>query len=415
MKADMKKMAHLARFAESIAHCSLCGQCDAVCPVLARTGAETDGPRGRLFLLRQWLNGQISGEDIARSMERCLLCGKCGPACPAALPLPEIFLAGRLDLQILHSLGRDLELLITGMPAPLQNVLQYPAAKILEFLREIPSLKNKLPPLGISEKRPSPPKGDGKAQVLLFTGCLARRVFPEVGSACVKLLEASGHNVNMPRNLSCCAMPHLRNGLGAQALRLIKRNLRLLAKTDFEILLSPCPECLGAIKKIWPSLPELSEDERRLAGDIAAKTRDIHTFLAESLQPAASRETCFWHQPCHMEEEAAKAARHLCAADDWPVSHMDACCGAPFGYRASPMKNRPQKQDYGAIRLGQEIATDTASEILACGASSVITACPHCVARLRNTFKGMGFSVPVLHTIQWLADNAKKNEASEFK
>lgn len=403
-------MPHLALFAESIAHCSLCGQCDEACPVLELTGSETDGPRGRLFLLRQWLQGQIAGEDISRSMERCLLCGKCGPACPASLPLPEIFLAGRLDLQIPHPLGKDLAFLIIGMPAFLLTFLQYPTAKMMEFLREFPSLKNRLPPLNLSAKRLSPPRPGTKPGVLLFAGCLARRVFPEVGSACIKLLEASGHDVKMPEALSCCAMPHLHNGLATQSLLIIRRNLRILAKTDFGSLISPCPECLETIKKVWPFFPGLQEDERRVAREIAAKARDVHTFLAENLQPVTSNEICFWHRPCHMEAEAAKAAKHLCGADEWPASHMGNCCGAPFGYRTIPSKDLPQRQDYGVLRLGKEIATDAASEILASGARTVLTSCPHCMARLQNTFKGMGFSVSVRHTLQWLAQRYENKE-----
>lgn len=395
----MNSLHILNRYLAALKICSACGLCLSACPVFALTCIETDGPRGRLMLLRALVEGKIAPADITQALARCLLCGKCERKCPSLLPLVRIFFAARFALRALLPVSRRQRFfarLLCSRPMAL-DFLQPPVRLIAEYLGSKSGLKKRFLPAFRPFSGRRTEKGGA---VLLFSGCIARRVFPQIASAAVNVLERNGLTVLAPSGLVCCGRPLAVQGDRKGLLRAVRRNLKILAALDFERLTSPCPGCLHTIREIWPELDGLNGTEREQLNRLQERVIELNVFLTQFMPPQPAEKTkIYWHRPCLLDDAACGSALRMLGLAPGQAE-QPVCCGAPLQCLdlkpAGAVGAWTPLGKAGEPSLAARLAERVRSRMA--GAECIVTSCPGCMVAL-----GQRVSVPVRHLVEILA------------
>lgn len=395
----MKPLHFLDPYLPQLKICSACGLCLFSCPVFGVTGLETDGPRGRLMLLRAFAAGKIAPAMIVEALARCLLCGRCESACPSQIPLERIFFAARFALADQLPVSRRrrfLARLLSSWPGAL-DFLQPPVRFLTDYLGYKMGRKKVFLPAFQPFARRSAEKAGG---VLLFSGCLTRRIFPRVGTAALKALGLSGLTVLTPPELVCCGRPLAAQGDRKGLLKALRTNLRVIAALEFDWLTSPCPACLRTMLEIWPEMEGLSGTEREQLNKLQDRIIDPYILLARYLPSAAAPEgRIYWQRPCLLDDVACQSALRLLGSlpeqKEPPV-----CCGAPL--QCLDLKPAPADSPKLALRKAgaPSLAVGLADLLrsLTGSAEYIVTACPGCMLALEQHI-----TVPVRHLVEILA------------
>jgi L-lactate dehydrogenase complex protein LldE len=147
----------------------------------------------------------------------------------------------------------------------------------------------------VATKRPRCPTADGSAKVAalhrpsdlamnspprvaLFATCLVDLFRPAVGFAAVRLLEAAGCRVEVPRGQTCCGQPAYNSGDRADAITLARQTIRALKGYDYVVV--PSGSCGGTLKKHYPTLFD-DPAEKAAAEDLAGRTHELVSFLTD--------------------------------------------------------------------------------------------------------------------------------------
>lgn len=407
--ADLRTLARLAaELNEDLSLCMRCGMCQAVCPLFAETGREPDVARGKLALLNGLARELLTRpEEIRERLTRCLLCGSCAAQCPSGVPVVDLFLKARALLTGYLGLSPLQRLFFRGLlsrpglfhrlldvGARLQGLFLKPADDICSTARA-PLLSSLLQdrrliplaalPLHRRLPRRSPARAPSGRTVAFFAGCLIDRLFPQVGEAVVRLLTHQGLEVVFPAGQGCCGMPALAAGDTDTARSLLRYHLELFRRERCDLVLTACPTCAFALRRLWPDLGrELPEALRTEIAVLAAGTREVSEFLAElgplptSAVPPGPRLALTYHDPCHLKKSLGVAAqpRALLQAtagyEYRELPEADRCCGlgGSFGL-----------EEYG---LSRAIGARKREQILATGTQVVATACPACMVQLTD-------------------------------
>ncbi len=128
-------------------NCVHCGFCTATCPTYQLLGDELDGPRGRIYLIKQVFEGSTPTRKTQMHLDRCLTCRNCESTCPSGVQYGHLLDLGRkvVDEQVPRPLTEKVlrTALKEGLPSPLFG----PAMKMGQLVRDLlpESLKNKVP------------------------------------------------------------------------------------------------------------------------------------------------------------------------------------------------------------------------------------------------------------------------------
>jgi len=240
----------------------------------------------------------------------------------------------------------------------------------------------------------------------LYPGCLASYVYPEIGLAAGRLLEAAGMAPRLVRGQGCCGMPALGMLDLEGARRMASDTVRLLSGLAGPIV-TVCPTCSVALRQEYPRL--LAEDE--LAGParaVAARTQELSELLAArgfAPQPVSGAEamTVAYHESCHLKRSlgVTEAPRRLLAAAGYRLAEVpeaDRCCGfaGTYAVRMEPVSMRILERKMACLASVQPgvIATD----------------CPGCLLQLSRGRERFGVAAPVRHTAVLLAGKPGRKE-----
>jgi glycolate oxidase iron-sulfur subunit len=248
---------------EDIEKCVRCGTCKAVCPTHVYSGVEPQSARGRMVLLHEYLNGNLTPSRLLNErLYSCTLCGVCEPACPARVKVTDAIYEGR---RALAPSDKRRRLMRAGARLSIKNPnLSFRTLKLAFSLSGmlIPRLlertdfpfKVSLPnkPLRSGNKIFKPEKSRGR--VALFTGCSVNYIYPGLGRSLINVLLAAGYEVVLPPGEVCCGEPLRALGLENDAVELAERNFDVFGKLRADATISLCPTCTLAIKVHYPSL-----------------------------------------------------------------------------------------------------------------------------------------------------------------
>ena len=204
---------------EIVRKCVHCGMCNSTCPTYQILGDELDGPRGRIYLIKDMLeNNKPANEKIAKHLDRCLSCYACMTTCPSGVNYMHLIDHGRAHLEktykrpILERLFRNI--LSLTLPNPkifkilsiLVNIVRPLKFLFPEFIKNSMKLMPaKFPKKTLkTQKIYSVEKTKSIARVALLTGCVQRVISPEINESTIRLLNRHNVEVVVMPEINCC-------------------------------------------------------------------------------------------------------------------------------------------------------------------------------------------------------------------
>ncbi len=425
---DMHRLAGLMKeLEEQMIVCMRCGMCQAVCPVFAETGRESDVARGKLALLDGLVREMFSDpRGVQDRLMRCLLCGSCAANCPSGVKVLDIFLKARAILagyMGMHPLKQAVFRGMLSRPELFNRILQWGSRLQGFFVQPVDELLGTscarfIPPLADRHLRPlapvpfhrmssnhSLPGGASGLKVAFFVGCVIDKVFPGVGESVLKVMKHHGVGVLVPDSQGCCGIPALSSGDQETFQRLVSINLRQFAAEPYDFLITACATCTSTIRKLWPAFTDgLSLEDQKLMDDMVGKTMDVTQFLVDRVgvvasEPAGGAEVVTYHDPCHLRKslgvhtqprDLLRASRNVRFTE---MVGADQCCGCGGSFNL---------QHY---ELSKAIGKQKRDSIVQTNCSVVATGCPACMLQMTDMLSQAGDRVRVKHAVEVYAES----------
>ena len=385
--------------AESILRrCVHCGFCNATCPTYQITGDELDGPRGRIYLIKQMLEGEAVGAQTRTHLDRCLTCRNCETTCPSGVQYGHLAEIGRGLIEERAPRPwweRQLRCVLTALL--LSGPLFAGMLKIGRGLRPLlPAvLRQKIPLAGAA--RPWPVNEHPRKWVLL-AGCVQPAMLPDLNAATARVLDRLGIQTLIAPEARCCGALRLHLGQTDAALRDVRRSIDAwwpLVEAGVEGFVMNASGC-GVTVREWGHLLRDDPAYAQQAARISVMTRDISELLTQEapllskLQRKAAPSTVAFHPPCslqHGQQLRGKVEGLLLSlgiAVKLPQdSHL--CCGSAGTYSLL------QPKLAGELRRRKLAALDRT------GAPLIVSANVGCIAHLQRDD-----GTPVQHWIELL-------------
>ncbi|HEV7575122.1 MAG TPA: glycolate oxidase subunit GlcF [Caldimonas sp.] len=272
--------------------CVHCGFCTATCPTYQLLGDELDGPRGRIYLIKQVLEGHAPTRATQLHLDRCLTCRNCETTCPSGVQYGNLVEIGRriVDARVPRPAGE--RALRWTLKEGLTSPAFAPAMKLGQTLRAAlpPALKAKVPaPAGASAQRW--PTREHPRKVLLLLGCVQPAMMPNINSATARVLDAAGIQTLVADDAGCCGAIRLHLSDHDGALDHMRRNVDawwpMVQSGAVEAIVMNASGCGVTVKEYGHSLAHDPHYAKK-AGRIADLTRDLSEMLPdliESLRP----------------------------------------------------------------------------------------------------------------------------------
>jgi glycolate oxidase iron-sulfur subunit len=413
---------------ELILDCVHCGLCTSACPTYVETGNEADSPRGRIYLMRNVIDGKLELDaTVKEHLDLCLNCRACETACPSGVQYGKLIEPFRLHmaeqepgrmLKSLNWLQRFMMLRI--FPSRLRTRLALAPVRLMQWTgidwlmrntllkllpRSMREMHGMLPPLRRHYgKLPEvlPAEGKKRARVALFLGCVADAIYPETQIATARVLQKNGCEVWIPRNQGCCGALHYHSAMEPQARELAGANCTAFGMTGAEAdsvdaIIINAAGC-GAMIKDYAHLMHGTEQESA-AAKFVAKSKDISEFLMQlgPIQPTHPLKIkATYHDACHLRhaQQVAKPPRQLLemipGLELVPLSESELCCGAAGSYNLT--------QPEMAEKLGER----KTANIRATGAQAVFMGNVGCLMQVARHLKKTAPEIWVAHTIDAL-------------
>ena len=437
--SDMKKLAKLMEeLEEQLVVCMRCGMCQAVCPLFAVTGRESDVARGKLALLDGLLNKMFEDPDgVYERLNKCLLCGSCATNCPSGVKVLEIFMKARIILTGFMGLSPAKKLILRGMlshpevfdrlvgwGSKFQRLFTKPASDILGTSCSriaSPILKERhfvpLAPVPFHRIVPSmnTPAGSSGIKVAFFTGCLIDKIYPKVAQDALDIFSFHGIGVFIPEGQGCCGIPSISSGDAESFERLLTYTIEKYSSADFDYLVTACATCTSTIKKIWPLMVNAGSgnDLKSKVEKISGKTLDINQFLVAKIGVKSKGEekilknqddaaVITYHDPCHLKKSLgvfAEPRTLIRSNDEYTFREMpeaDWCCGMGGSFN---LQYYEISTDIGKRKIGN---------IKTAGAGIVATGCPACMIQISDRLSKANERISVKHTVEIYAESLKK-------
>lgn len=291
--------------------CVHCGFCTATCPTYQLLGDELDGPRGRIYLMKQVLEGHAPTRKTQIHLDRCLTCRNCETTCPSGVQYGNLVEIGRkiVEERVERPAGERVVrwMLKEGLTSPLFK----PAMALGQLARPLlpASLKNKVPPKAGTEAHRWPTRTHPRA-VMLLMGCVQPAMMPNINSATARVLDAAGIQTLVADEAGCCGAIRLHLNDEAGALDDVRRNIDAwwpsVSAGKVEAIVMNASGC-GATVKEYGHLLAHDAAYAEKAKRISELTRDLSELLPELvplLRPKVRRRRhthLAFHPPCTLQ------------------------------------------------------------------------------------------------------------------
>ncbi|MEO6984015.1 MAG: glycolate oxidase subunit GlcF [Paralcaligenes sp.] len=344
--AEWARDSALGKEAEEILRrCVHCGFCLATCPTYQILGDELDSPRGRIYLIKQVLEGVEPTVATQQHLDRCLTCRNCETTCPSGVEYGALIDIGRklVDERVERPFAQEIKRSV--LRHTLTSPLFAPAYKLGRLVRGVlpQSLKNKIP-----QARPAGALPDGRGharQVLMLAGCVQPAMMPSINAATIRVLDALGIGTQIAANAGCCGAINFHLNAQEAALTQMRANidawLPLLDSGAVEAVVINASGCGGMVKDYAHHL-RFDPDYVERASRLVDKVRDIAEIVAPhaaQLKPLISNlpKRVTFHPPCTLQHwQNLRGLTEQLLADlgfelqTFADSHL--CCGSAGTY-----------------------------------------------------------------------------------
>jgi glycolate oxidase iron-sulfur subunit len=384
--------------------CVHCGFCNATCPTYQLLGDELDGPRGRIYLIKQVLEGAEVTRSTQQHLDRCLTCLNCQTTCPSGVEYGHLVDIGRRVVEAKVARPAGEKAVRWALKEGLTSTLFAPALWLGRALRPLlpKVLRNKVPVRALDRGRPELPleRPPHARKVLMLQGCVQPSMLPNIDRATERVLDMAGIQTLYAAGTGCCGAlrTHLNDSQGG--LEDMRRNIDawmpLLDAGDVEAIISSASACALSIKEYGHALG-FDAAYAGKAARISALARDLSELLPQ-LVPAlkdglrgGTGKRAVFHAPCtlqHGQRLRGGVQAHLrelgfevMAAGE--ESHL--CCGSAGAYSILQPQLAMQLRDR---KLGNLARLEP---------QCILSANVGCIQHLQS-----GTSTPVMHWIEFL-------------
>jgi glycolate oxidase iron-sulfur subunit len=388
--------------------CVHCGFCTATCPTYQLLGDELDGPRGRIYLMKQMLEGAPVTRKTQQHLDRCLTCRNCETTCPSGVQYGALVDIGRklVEERVERPKGeRALRwLLKEGLTSPLFG----PAMKLGQLARPLlpAALKHKVPPASGAAAHRWPQRTHPR-KVLLLLGCVQPAMMPNVNSATARVLDAAGIQTLVADGAGCCGAIRTHLGDSEGGLADMRRNIDawwplvdgLTSEGQVEAIVMNASGCGVTVKDYGHALAH-DADYAEKAASVSALTRDLSELLpalVPALKPrlAATRRVnqLVFHPPCTLQHGqqlrggVESGLRELGFEVSLAASESHLCCGSAGTYSVL----QPE--------LAQQLRDRKLAQLSAQAPQVIVSANVGCIQHLQS-----GTATPVRHWVEVLDD-----------
>ena len=408
--------------------CVHCGMCNATCPTYGINGDELEGPRGRIYLIKDMLeNNKPANKKIAQHIDSCLSCYSCMTTCPSGvnymhlidhgrnyveetykrpliertfrnilsfvLPRPKVF----LTLAILTKFIKPFSFL---MPRFLKNSLNLMPDKI-------PSKKIK------TQKIYSPLNGKKISRVALLIGCVQRVISPEINEATIRLLNRHNVEVVVMPDIECCGSLNHHLGKKEKAKVSFVKNIESWHEeyllNGLDAIISNTSGC-GTTLKDYGHIFKNDKEMKKKAKKISELTKDITEYLDENLKLDIKKNEekkykIAYHSACSMQhgqkihdqpkELISKTGNEVL---DIPDGHL--CCGSAGTYNILHQK------------MAKSLLRNKVNNIEKITPDFISTGNIGCMTQIST-----GTKIPIIHTVElldWFTGGPKPYKLKNF-
>lgn len=393
--------------AKAVQTCVHCGFCLPTCPTYQVLGQETDSPRGRIFLMKEVLEGKLEVADVQKHLDQCLGCLACQTACPSGVHYGDLISPFRDWVRETGkqpwSLRRWIASLVLPRPWLFRLALQ--AGQLVRnrlwlvppTLRPMVAMVPPEVPMEIKLAEFTPAQGTKRGTVALLAGCAQQVLSPDINAATIRVLSRQGFDVVIPPTQGCCGALAWHVGNGPLAKTQARTNIKAF-EIECDAILSNAAGCGSGLKEYGLILK--GESDESAGKKFASRVRDVCEFLDEVglIDPPtlASPMRVAYHDACHLAHAQGvtsaprKLLRSIKQLELAELEHGEICCGSAGTYNID--------QPLLAAELGKR----KAESVITTGASCLVTGNIGCMVQIHQSLAKLGHPLPVLHTIQLL-------------
>ncbi len=386
------------KLADSILRsCVHCGFCNATCPTYQILGDENDGPRGRIYLIKQLLEGKAADVTSREHLDRCLTCRNCETTCPSGVQYAKLLDIGRQHIE--KRVPRRFKQ--RSIRSLLRHVLPY--RKRFSFLFKTGRLFKPLLPRELGKKMPRPvasgrwPLREHKRRMLVLDGCVQATLSPDINSATARVLHRLGISLLRQKKAGCCGAVSQHLSAEDEAVAFMKHNIDAWwsdIESGIEAIVVTASGCGVMVKDYAHYLrndPAYAEKAQR----VSALCKDIAEIIIKedykTLAPASQSDTIIaWHPPCTLQHGqkingVVEQILQNCGYQLAPVQDSHLCCGSAGTYSLL----QP--------RLSQQLQMNKIRQLSKNKPETIVTANIGCQTHLQEVS-----DVPVIHWIHLL-------------
>jgi glycolate oxidase iron-sulfur subunit len=396
LSKDLQKDPDGGIAADIVRSCVHCGFCTATCPTYQVFGDDLDSPRGRIYLIKEVLEGVQPTEKTQLHLDRCLTCRACETTCPSGVQYGRLIDIGRriVEEKVDRSWGSRLKR--AALKHGLTGKLFGPALRLGQSVRPLlpQALRRKVP----VRRAVAPPVSRRKhaRRMLLPPGCVQPSLAPEIDAATTHVLDALQIEAVTPQPACCGA---LRHHLGDDALDEIRRTIDSWwphIESGVEAIVMNASGCACMVKE-YAHLLRNDTVYAPKAARIVELTRDLAELLPEHVEQLSQQvnrreERVVFHPPCTLQHaqnvrgEVEKILESL-GAVVLPFADSHLCCGSAGTYSIL----QPA--------VAEELRDRKLEALQVSRPDVILSANVGCIVHLTGAAE-----IPVRHWIEWIAE-----------
>jgi glycolate oxidase iron-sulfur subunit len=408
--------------------CVHCGMCNATCPTYGISGDELEGPRGRIYLIKDMLeNNKPANKKITQHIDSCLSCYACMTTCPSGVNYMHLIDHGRNHVEetykrpFIDRIFRNILSFVLPRPkvflslAILTKFIKPISFLMPEFLRNsLKLMPDKIPSKKIkTQKTYSPQNGKIISRVALLTGCVQRVISPEINEATIRLLNRHNVEVVVMPDIDCCGSLNHHLGKKDKAENSFVKNIKSwhneYLANGLDAIISNTSGC-GTTLKDYGHIFRNDKELKKQAKKISELTKDITEFLDENLKLNIKKNEekkykIAYHSACSMQhgQKVHDQPKQLISKTgnevlDIPEGHL--CCGSAGTYNILHQK------------MAKSLLKNKVSNIEKIGPDFISTGNIGCMTQIST-----GTRIPIIHTVElldWFTGGPKPYKLKNF-
>ncbi|MCK2005822.1 (Fe-S)-binding protein [[Brevibacterium] frigoritolerans] len=423
---------------EATNQCVQCGYCLPACPTYESMGKESQSPRGRINLVKMAAEGKIDlQKDLAEPIDLCLGCRACEVACPVNVPYGQIYEAAKVVMtehqeheHHKKQIGKPkLQTKVVNFTLsslfPHRNRLRtlgnltwlYQKTKVNKILQKTKMINKVSESMGQFEKilpeleapnkrykygQKFTAKGETKAVIAFFPGCIMDAVMSKINRLTIELLRVIGCEVIIPKNQNCCGALHSHQGMKDGAVKLAKANIEAFEVSGADYYVNNAGGC-GAMLSEYNHLFGQEPEWKKRSEAFVGKSKDITEILVKFGPLPFKKEwngIITYQDSCHLRnvqgvfQEPRELLRSIPGASFMEMEGSDRCCASGGIYNLMNFDESMKILDEKMYKAGKT------------NAKTIVTTNPGCLLQMKLGVERSGTrdDVDAKHIVEILAE-----------